>query len=162
MESVTPPGDPANIIVIGEAQGYRGLAVHFGKIFDHAYERETPQLTTAYIPSDVELEAIKQGAPIVINLINVTQHPPIMVTVGDIPTRLKWSIISDNERCVSIRGRHYFAMRCNRKKPWRIDEMNQADPNGSKHVGTIGRGFDTTMLNRWLRDMQGIKPPYGL
>lgn len=85
MKSVPPPGrDPTNIACIGESQGYTGLHVHFGHTFDHARERQAPQLTTAYLPSPQEIAAIVAGEPIVISLINVRQHPPIMVSVNGV------------------------------------------------------------------------------
>jgi hypothetical protein len=84
MQSVPPPGfDPAHILCIGESQGYRGLYVHFGITFDHGRERQTTQLTTAFLPTPEQLAALNEGKPLIISLINVTQHPPIMVDVSD-------------------------------------------------------------------------------
>lgn len=85
MESVPPPGKPENEIrCIGESQGYRGLHVHYGRVFDHAYERPTPALTTAYMPTIEEIDRINAGEPIIIQIINVTAHPPIKVGVGSV------------------------------------------------------------------------------
>lgn len=82
MKSVPPPGrDPAKIICIGESQGYTGLYVHFGAVFDHARERQTPALTTAYMLTPEQIAGLLSGEPLIIQLINVTQHPPIMVGV---------------------------------------------------------------------------------
>jgi hypothetical protein len=84
MESVPPPGKPSNeIACIGESQGYRGLYVHFGLTFDHASEKQTTQLTTAYMPSPDELARLNAGKPIEISIINVRQHPPIRVSVPE-------------------------------------------------------------------------------
>lgn len=81
-QSIPPPGrDPASIICIGESQGYTGLHVHFGYVFDHARERQTPALTTAYELSPEQIAALVAGSPLIIRLINVMQHPPIMVGV---------------------------------------------------------------------------------
>jgi hypothetical protein len=85
MQSIPPPGyDPNAILCIGESQHYQGLHVHFGVTFDHARERQTTQLTTAYVFTPEQLEALNNGYPLIISLINVTQHPPIMVSVGKV------------------------------------------------------------------------------
>lgn len=85
MKSIPPPGlDPSHIMCIGQSQGYDGLWVHYGIYFDHAQERQTSQLTTAFEPTDEQRGAIAAGAPIVISLINVQRHPPIMVDVGSV------------------------------------------------------------------------------
>lgn len=81
MQSIPPPRrDPNRIACIGESQGYTGLHVHYGVKFDHAYEKQTPCLTTAYIPTDEQRGIIAAGGAIVIELINVVKHPPIMVS----------------------------------------------------------------------------------
>lgn len=83
MQSVPPPGKPADeIVCIGENQGYLGLYVHHGIYFDHAQERQTTQLTTAYLPTPEQIARVVAGEPIVISLINVRRHPPIMVGVN--------------------------------------------------------------------------------
>jgi hypothetical protein len=85
MLSVIPPGDRDAITVIGKSQGYLGLAVHFGTVVDETTGRETPALTTAFQPTPAELAALNAGASVVIRLINVVQHPPIAVWVGETP-----------------------------------------------------------------------------
>jgi hypothetical protein len=83
MRSVPPPGKPADeILCIVKSQGYQGLYVHFGLTFDHARERQTTQLTTAYLPTPEQIARIVAGEPIVISIINVERHPPIMVGVN--------------------------------------------------------------------------------
>lgn len=86
MRSIPPPGyDPSKILCIGKSQGYQGLFVHFGITFDHARERQTTQLTTAYLPTPEQIADIVAGKPLIIKLINIQQHPPIMVETGELP-----------------------------------------------------------------------------
>lgn len=86
MISVFPPEEQGSqTVVIGKSQGYLGLAVNYSVTIDEPTGRETPCLRTAYQPTPKELEALNAGASIIVELINVTQHPPIAVYTGPIP-----------------------------------------------------------------------------
>ena len=82
MESVKPKGDDESIVCIGESQGYRGLIVHFGQVFDHVSEKPTPALTTAFKPSAEQLKILNNGGVVTIQLLT-RQHPPILVDVDN-------------------------------------------------------------------------------
>ena len=85
MINTIPPGDQSRTHIIGRSQGYAGLAVHFSTVIDGPSQLETPCLRTAWLPTPDQLAKLNAGASIVIELIKVTQHPPIMVDVGDAP-----------------------------------------------------------------------------
>ena len=85
MINTIPPGDQSRTHIIGRSQGYAGLAVHFTTVVDPVAEAETPCLRTAWLPTPDQLAKLNAGASVVIELINVTRHPPIMVNVGDAP-----------------------------------------------------------------------------
>jgi len=44
----------------------------------------TPCMTTAWLPTPKELEALNAGAPVHVRIVG-TAHPPIMVEVGEPP-----------------------------------------------------------------------------
>jgi hypothetical protein len=83
-----PPGDQKRIHIIGRSQGYAGLAVHFGTEIDGPSQLETPCLRTAWEPTARELAALNAGASVVIEIINVVNHPPIKVGVSDAPEKV--------------------------------------------------------------------------
>lgn len=56
-----------------------------------------------------------------------------------------WTQHSRNERSISVRGRHFFASRC--RVFWRVEEIDQADPNGSKLVKVLRLGAGTKDLS---------------
>lgn len=85
MQNAIPPGDKNDIAVIGKSQGYLGLAVHFGVVIDETTGKQTPALTTAYTPTPDELARLNAGGSVIVRLINVIQHPPIAVWVGEPP-----------------------------------------------------------------------------
>lgn len=68
--------------VIGQSQGYLGLAVRDELIHCSVNGPETPSMVTAWEPTPDELALIAAGAPIYIRLLGVS-HPPIMVSVGE-------------------------------------------------------------------------------
>lgn len=70
--------------IIGKSQGYLGLPIRVGTINCSVNGPDTPTLTTAWLPTPGELEALNNGAAVHVRLIAV-QHPPIMVEVGPVP-----------------------------------------------------------------------------
>jgi hypothetical protein len=94
MINSIPPGDQKRIHIIGRAQGYLGLAVHFGVATDGPSGLPTPELRTAWEPTARELAALNAGGKVVIELINIKSltnienHPPIKVYVSDPPERV--------------------------------------------------------------------------
>lgn len=70
--------------VIGKSQGYFELPVRDGAINCSVGGACTPTMTTAWLPTPKELEALNAGAAVHVRIIG-TQHPPIMVEVGDVP-----------------------------------------------------------------------------
>lgn len=57
-----------------------------------------------------------------------------------------WKQHSRNERSITVRGRHFFAGRCGFH--WRVEEIDQADPNGSKLVQIVRTCVLTKDLSR--------------
>lgn len=70
--------------VLGESQGYLGLPVRDEVVEDTATGRLSPSMLTAWHPTPAEIAAIVAGASIMVRLLG-SEHPPIMVTVGDPP-----------------------------------------------------------------------------
>ena len=74
---------PARIIgctrVLGKSQGYLGLPVR-----DVVYSDGDPAIQSAWIPDPKELEAIANGAPVILTLMG-TGHPPVLLSVGEVP-----------------------------------------------------------------------------
>lgn len=70
--------------IIGKSQGYLGLPLRDELINCSVNGEGTPSMTTAWIPTSVELEKLNAGAAIHVRLIG-NQHPPIMVEVGNPP-----------------------------------------------------------------------------
>ena len=70
--------------VLGKSQGYLGLPVRDGRIRDAATGLDIDTMTTAWIPTPKELEALNAGAPVHVRLFGMA-HPPIMVEVGEVP-----------------------------------------------------------------------------
>ena len=64
--------------IIGKSQGYKGLPI---KAFDCD---GTPGLKTAWEPTPAEIAALQSGAKIHVTILG-TAHPPMLVTVGEIP-----------------------------------------------------------------------------
>jgi hypothetical protein len=65
---------------IGKSQGYKGLPLR-----DEVRPDGTPQMVTSWQPTPAELAAIAAGAPIYLTVLG-TGHPPVMLTVGDVPS----------------------------------------------------------------------------
>lgn len=73
-----------------------------------------------------------------------------MIVIRD-ATKEKWKIISKNERSITVNGRHYFAARCNPSVMWVIDEVDQAEPHGSKLVQRIAERLTTRDVTRYFK-----------
>ena len=70
--------------VIGKSQGFIGLPIRDELIHAKVTGENTPCMTTAWFPTPMELAALNGGAPVYVQLIG-TNHPPIMVEVGELP-----------------------------------------------------------------------------
>jgi hypothetical protein len=70
--------------VIGKSQGYMGLPLRDEPHNCSVNGPSTPSMVTAWHPTPKELEALNAGAPVHVRILG-TAHPPIMVTVGDVP-----------------------------------------------------------------------------
>ena len=67
--------------VLGQSQGYLGLPLRDIFINDTVTGPHTPAMETAWFPFPAEIEAIVNGAPIILRVVG-TQHPPVMIDVG--------------------------------------------------------------------------------
>lgn len=70
--------------IIGKSQGYLGLPLRDVLLDSTVSGPETPAMETAWLPTPKEIEAITAGAPIILTIIG-TGHPPVMLSVGDVP-----------------------------------------------------------------------------
>jgi hypothetical protein len=72
--------------VLGKEQGYMALPVRdeHVSVTLNGDGRRVPSMVTAWLPTPKELEALNAGAPVHVRILG-TEHPPIMVTVGDVP-----------------------------------------------------------------------------
>ena len=61
-----------------------GLPIRDDFIHCKVSGENTPAMTTAWLPTPKELEALNAGAPVLVRLIG-TMHPPIIVEVGEAP-----------------------------------------------------------------------------
>jgi hypothetical protein len=64
--------------VLGKSQGYIGIPVR-----DEAVDG-VPCMVTSWHPTPRELAALNAGAPVHVKILG-TDHPPILVEVGQIP-----------------------------------------------------------------------------
>ena len=69
--------------ILGEQQGFLRLPIR-----DDLYEDGMPLMVTAWEPSPEEMIKIALGAKIEIAIMG-TEHPPISVVVGEVPTMEK-------------------------------------------------------------------------
>lgn len=67
---------------LGKSQGYLGLPLRDILINDSVTGPNTPAMETAWEPTPDELIALNAGAKIILRIIG-TQHPPVMLTVGE-------------------------------------------------------------------------------
>lgn len=70
--------------VLGKSQGYLGLPVKDEPI-NCAVNGVVNSMTTAWLPTPKELEALQNGAAVHVRILG-TAHPPIIVDVGPVPT----------------------------------------------------------------------------
>lgn len=70
--------------ILGKSQGYLGLPLRDVLVNSTVTGEWTPAMETAWFPTPKEIEAIMAGAPIILCVIG-TGHPPVMMSVGDIP-----------------------------------------------------------------------------
>lgn len=70
--------------ILGKSQGYLGLPVLDQPVVDTATDEVTHSMVTAWEPTPDELERLKAGAPVYLRILG-TAHPPVMLTVGDVP-----------------------------------------------------------------------------
>lgn len=71
--------------MLGKSQGYMGLPLRDDVITCKVGGPGTRCMTTAWLPTPKELEALNAGAPVHVRIVG-SAHPPIMVEVGDVPT----------------------------------------------------------------------------
>jgi hypothetical protein len=69
--------------VLGQSQGYLGLPVR-DEMIECDVGGFTPAMTTAWLPTQEEIDAIVAGAPIYLRILG-TGHPPVMLMVGQAP-----------------------------------------------------------------------------
>lgn len=69
---------------LGKVQGYLGLPVRDETINCSVNGLNTPSIVTAWLPTPKELEVLNAGAAVHVRIIG-TNHPPIMVEVGEVP-----------------------------------------------------------------------------
>jgi len=70
--------------VIGKGQGYFELPLRDELIHERVNGPGAPVMVTAWIPTPEEIQKIIAGAPIHLRILG-TQHPPVLVDVGEIP-----------------------------------------------------------------------------
>lgn len=69
--------------IIGKSQGYRGLPLRDEVITDPV-NGQTPAMVSAWQPTPDELARLNAGASIHLWVLG-TQHPPVLVEVGEPP-----------------------------------------------------------------------------
>ena len=69
---------------LGKSQGYLGLPVKDVVLNCNVAGEKTNAMQTAWLPTPKEIDAINNGAPIILTLHGM-QHPPVMIEVGVIP-----------------------------------------------------------------------------
>lgn len=70
--------------VLGKSQGYLGLPLKDVLISSTVDGPGTPAMETAWLPTPDEIARIVCGAPIILRVLG-TQHPPVMLEVGEPP-----------------------------------------------------------------------------
>jgi hypothetical protein len=74
--------------VLGKSQGYLGLPLRDEVINCSVNGEGTPAMVTAWLPTPDELAALNAGAAVHVRILGA-EHPPIMLSVGDIPESLR-------------------------------------------------------------------------
>lgn len=70
--------------VLGKSQGYLGLPVRDTAVIDSASGNKTHAMETAWFPDPKELEALQNGAPVILRILG-QGHPPVMIETGEVP-----------------------------------------------------------------------------
>lgn len=71
--------------LLGKSQGYLGLPIKDEILTDEVSGQKVHTMTSAWEPTTAELERLQAGAKLHVCLFGV-EHPPIMVSVGDVPS----------------------------------------------------------------------------
>lgn len=71
--------------VLGKSQGYLGLPLRDEIINCTVGGEGTHVMVTAWFPTPDEIARINAGAPVHLRIVG-TGHPPVMLTVGDVPS----------------------------------------------------------------------------
>lgn len=48
-----------------------------------------------------------------------------------------WTKHSRGERSITVNGRHFFASRCAGRFHWSVEEVDQAEPHGSRRIADV-------------------------
>lgn len=66
-----------------------------------------------------------------------------------------WTIISRNERKITVDNRHFFAVRCSLdpKAGWKIIELDSPLGNGAKIIRTCAYGIETRQLSHVVNNI---------
>lgn len=68
--------------------------------------------------------------------------------------RPRWTIISRNERAISIGDRHFFAMRCNPSTMWQIEELDvPVQTNHARTLRIVNDRLTTRDVTAWPKGM---------
>lgn len=70
--------------VLGQSQGYLGLPLRDVMVNSTVDGPETPAMETAWFPTPDEIVRINAGAPVILCVLG-TAHPPVMISVGEVP-----------------------------------------------------------------------------
>lgn len=70
---------------------------------------------------------------------------------------LPWQVMSRTYRALTIKGRHFLAMRCRASGPWTITETDQdiTTEGRCKSMRTIGTGVGTYDMSQCVFDFLG-------
>lgn len=86
---------------IGEAQGYQGLPLRDVILNDAVTGPATPAMQSAWQPSPADIEAIAQGAQIILTVCG-RSHPPVMIEVGPAPIPTQSELQAGFDRFVAV------------------------------------------------------------
>lgn len=91
VDAETPGGNAVIIAmisgvtrIIGKSQGFLGLPLRDELIDCPVCGPDTPSMVTAWEPTPEELAKLNAGAPVLLRILG-SGHPPVMLTVGDVP-----------------------------------------------------------------------------
>lgn len=71
-----------------------------------------------------------------------------------------WNVLCRDQRSATYKGRHFFACRCNAKRPWSIHEHDQniAEAGTAKPIRVFVDTYGTGMLSHAVREICGETP----